>query len=58
MRKKFAWPLDRKTLESLIDEASLRREKAKKAFDKHDNHEDMRELEGWEFVLEWLNGKM
>lgn len=57
-KKKFAWPHDRKTLEGLIDEAALRREKAKKAFDKHDNSEDMAELEAWDFVLEWLNGKL
>ncbi len=50
-KKKFVWPVDRKTLEGLISEAVLRRDKSKKALDK-------RETETWDAVIEWLNDKL
>lgn len=50
--------MDKPTITALIEEATKKHEKAKKRFLKHDNHEDMHEMEAWEHAISWLQEKL
>jgi hypothetical protein len=50
--------MDPKTLKALIAEAKKREKKATAAWRKHDNYEDMREMEMWSDTAGWLESKL
>jgi hypothetical protein len=50
--------MDTKTLKALIAEAKKRGKKATEEWRKHDNHEDMKEMEMWIDTAGWLKSKL
>jgi hypothetical protein len=50
--------MDQKTLKALIAEAQKRAKKATAAWRKHDNYEDMKEMETWIEMTGWLQSKL
>jgi hypothetical protein len=50
--------LDLATLKALRKEAALEEARYTRLFNKHDNSDDMREMESWQSVVVWLDGKI
>lgn len=50
--------VDIKTVEVLLVEARSKLRRASKAFKKHDNTDDMHDMENWQTVVNWLEGKL
>lgn len=50
--------MDIYTLEELLEEAQKAYRKAEKKFNKHDNIDDMHEMEAWEHTMIWLGQKV
>ncbi len=50
--------LDAATLKELLKQSERNRKVARKAFDEHDNHDDLKSLEAWSHTSEWLKAKL
>jgi hypothetical protein len=50
--------MDAITLKELITEAQKNHRRSKRLFEKHDNSEDMHEMETWASTVVWLKSKL
>lgn len=50
--------MDSKTVKELIAEAKKNERKARSEWMKHDNSDDMHEMEMWSAAVGWLTGKL
>ncbi len=46
--------MDKATVRALIEAAKKNHKRAERRFEKHDNHEDMHEMNRWEATAGWL----